>query len=164
MHKTRTAAAGVLLFAALTACGTTAAHAPASGRAAPLTARSAYQQMSRTVTSMGHSGAVTATNDPNYLLGRPGQYTSKITFTDSLVPAGDVTGAGPGDVERGGAIEVFANPGDAKTRAAYIRGVTRAMPAIAEYDYVHGTVLVRVSRYLTPKHAAEYEAVLARVS
>jgi hypothetical protein len=164
MHTTRSAAAGVLLAAALTACGTTAVHAPASGPAAPLTARTAYQQMSRTVTSMGRPGTVTATTDPNYLLGRPGEYTSKVTFTDSSVPAGDVAGAGPGDVERGGAIEVFAHPGDARTRAAYIRSVTRGMPALAEYDYVQGTVLVRVSRYLAPKRAAAYESAVARLS
>ncbi|MEU6146562.1 hypothetical protein ABZ848_40230 [Streptomyces sp. NPDC047081] len=69
---------------------------------------------------------VAAANDPNHLLGRPGQYTSKVTFTDSRIKAGDVSGTEKGAVERGGAV--------------------------------HGTVLVRVSHYLTPEQAAEYKA------
>lgn len=31
------------------------------------------------------------------------------------------------------------------------------MPALVEYDYVHATVLVRVSHYLTPAQAATYK-------
>lgn len=34
------------------------------------------------------------------------------------------------------------------------------MSALAEYDYVHDTVLVRVSHYLTPDQAAEYKAAV----
>jgi hypothetical protein len=33
--------------------------------------------------------------------------------------------------------------------------------SLAEYDYVHGSVLVRVSRYLTPEQAAQYESAAA---
>jgi hypothetical protein len=36
--------------------------------------------------------------------------------------------------------------------------VTKSLPALAEYDYVHGSVLVRVSHYLTPEQAAQYES------
>ncbi|MFJ5901556.1 hypothetical protein ACIQFZ_40810 [Streptomyces sp. NPDC093064] len=63
-------------------------------------------------------------------------------------------------MERGGAIEVFADPADAQARAKYIESVTKSMSTLAEYDYVHGTILVRVSHYLTPKQAAEYKAAL----
>jgi hypothetical protein len=45
-------------------------------------------------------------------------------------------------------VEVFADASDAKARAEYIQNVTKSMSALAEYDYVHGTVLVRVSHYL----------------
>ncbi|GED89282.1 hypothetical protein TNCT6_63670 [Streptomyces sp. 6-11-2] len=61
-------------------------------------------------------------------------------------------------VERGGAIEAFTSPEDAQARAQYIESVTKSMPTLAECDYVHGSILVRVSHYLTPKQAAEYEA------
>ncbi|WP_435841444.1 hypothetical protein [Streptomyces gardneri] len=101
------------------------------------------------------SGVVTEDNDPNNLLGRPNQYTSKITFTDSRIKAGDVTGADPGRVELGGAIEVFTTAADAQARADYIQKVTKGMPMLVEYDYVSGPVLLRVSRYLTPTQVAD---------
>ncbi|MFJ2719949.1 hypothetical protein [Streptomyces sp. NPDC087437] len=66
--------------------------------------------------------------------------------------------ADKGAVERGGAIEAFTSPEDAQARAQYIESVTKSMPTLAECDYVHGSILVRVSHYLTPKQAAEYEA------
>jgi hypothetical protein len=106
---------------------------------------------------------VTATNDPNHLLGRPSQYTSKVTFADTRIAAADVEGAEKGDVERGGALEVFADPSDAEARAKYIQAVTKSLPALSEYDYVHGTVLVRVSHYLTPTQAAEYKTAAERL-
>ncbi|GHE76355.1 hypothetical protein GCM10018782_57530 [Streptomyces griseoaurantiacus] len=104
------------------------------------------------------SGTVTAANDPNHLLGRPNQYTSKVTFTDARIKAADVSGTEKGAVERGGAIEVFANSSAAQARAKYIQAVTKSMSALAEYDYVHGAVLVRVSHFLTPDQAAAYKS------
>jgi hypothetical protein len=171
MHSTRTTAACLFLLAALSACGsqatgtstsTTDGRGPAKG--APSTARTVFQELSRSVGTATMTGTVTAADDPNHLLGRPHEYTSKVTFSDSFVAAGDVTGAGPGDIERGGAVEVFADAADAEARAQYIRGVTKSMPALAEYDYVRGRFLVRVSRYLTPERAALYGTAVARLS
>ncbi|MFJ6355359.1 hypothetical protein ACIQKB_38610 [Streptomyces sp. NPDC092046] len=124
----------------------------------PLAAGDVFTQLSAKVSTAKLSGVVTEDNDPNHLLGRPNQYTSKITFTDSRIKADDVTGSGPGSVERGGAIEVFATAADAQARADYIGKVTKGMPVLVEYDYVSGPVLVRVSRYLTPSQAADYKA------
>jgi hypothetical protein len=169
MHRTRTTAAGLLAAAALTACGSQVTHTTEAdarhpaGTSASLTARTAFEEISRTVRTATMTGTVTAANDPNQLLGRPDEYTSKVTFSDSFVPANAVTGAAPGDVERGGAVEVFADPADAEARAEYIRGVTRSTPALAEYDYVHGRVLVRVSRYVPPARAAAYRAAVDRL-
>ncbi|MFF4903086.1 hypothetical protein [Streptomyces sp. NPDC001068] len=123
----------------------------------PVTADTAFTQLSDAVTSAKLSGTVTAENDPNHLLGRPNQYTSKITFTDTRIKTSDVEGSDKGDVDRGGAIEVFADGAGAQARAEYIQTVTKSMPALSEYDYVHGTVLVRVSHYLTPTQAAGYK-------
>ncbi|MEU7058210.1 hypothetical protein [Streptomyces sp. NPDC046197] len=168
-NLTRTAVAAALL-AALTACSTNkpnpvphqvsngkaaASAAPAAGK--PVDASAAFTQISGKVSSAKLSGSVTADNDPNHLLGRPNQYTSKITFADSRIAATDVEGTDKGDVDRGGAIEAFASPADAQARAKYIQAVTKALSALSEYDYVHGTILVRVSHYLTPKQAAEYK-------
>ncbi|MFJ1652380.1 hypothetical protein ACIOC2_13370 [Streptomyces sp. NPDC088337] len=165
MDKTLTAALGTAaLLTALTACSnsTPTASAPAGNHGAaaskPLTADGALAQISTKVTSAELFGTITEENDPNHLLGRPNQYTSKVTFTDSRLKAADVVGAEEGAVERGGAVEVFADPVDAQARAKYIGSVTKSMPTLAEYDYVHGSILVRVSHYLTPAQAAEYKA------
>ncbi|MFD8420330.1 hypothetical protein [Streptomyces sp. NPDC059466] len=166
MNRTLAATAvTALLLGALTACnsgdnkadqGANGKDGGANGKA--LDAGAAFTELSGKVGSAKLSGTVTAENDPNKLLGRPNQYTSKITFSDSRISADDVTGTDKGDVSRGGAIEAFSSGADATARAEYIQAVTKGMPALSEYDYVHGTVVVRVSHYLTPKQAAVYKA------
>ncbi len=114
--------------------------------------------MSTTVPTANLTGTVTAENDPNHLLGRPHEYTSKVTFSDSWVPAVQVTGADPGDVERGGAIEAFANPADAEARAAYIRGVAESLrpwpsttTSTARYSYASPTTSPRSRPHSTSR-------------
>jgi hypothetical protein len=161
-----TTTCAALLLAALTACSSSSntdsankanndSVAPAADK--PLDASTAFTKLSAKVTTAKLSDVVTAANDGNHLLGRPGQYTSKVDFTDSRVQASDVAGTEKGDVSRGGSIEAFATAADAQTRVKYVETVTKSMPALAEYDYVHGTVLVRVSHYLTPAQAGEYK-------
>lgn len=163
MNRTLTATV-LLLCAGLTACSNDTSSTggktstPASATATqPLTATTAFNKIASTVKDAELSGTVTEANDPDHLLGRPNQYTSKVTFSDSRIKASDVEGTSKGDVSRGGEIEVFADPAAATARATYIQTVTKALPALAEYDYVHGTVVVRVSHYLTPTQAAAYK-------
>ncbi|MGV4980967.1 hypothetical protein ACVB8X_29570 [Streptomyces sp. NRAIS4] len=167
MRHTITTAAAAAALLLLSACSNSKSATstdnaakpakPAAAASGKLTARDAFTKLSGQVKAAKLSGTVTAENDPNRLLGRPGQYTSKVTFTDSRIKTSDVEGTKQGDVERGGAVEVFAGSSDAQSRAKYIQAVTKSMPALAEYDYVHGTVLVRVSHDLTPKQAAAYK-------
>ena len=172
MDKTLAATAlAAALLTGLTACsngtsnsGSSSSQKPSATASKPLTASTAFAAISGKVSSAKRSGTVTAENDPNHLLGRPNQYTSKVTFTDSRIKAADVTGTEKGDVERGGAIEVFGGPADAAARAKYIQAVTKSMPALTEYDYVHGTVVIRVSHYLTPAQAASYKTAAAHLS
>ncbi|WP_405966122.1 hypothetical protein OG613_01180 [Streptomyces sp. NBC_00015] len=173
MRRTLTSTTAAVLLFGLTACGndkpqhnttgdvsSSSSSSATSSSSESVTAREAFTGISASVNSAKLSGAVTAENDPNKLLGRPHQYTSKITFDDTRIPAADVSATDKGAVERGGAIEVFADAADAKARAEYIQTVTKSMPMLAEYDYVHGPVLVRVSHYLTPTQAAEYKAAV----
>lgn len=168
MRRTLTTTAAIaVLLAGLAACSSSpkpVADAKAGAASQPLTASSAFAKVTAAVPSAKLSGTVTAANDPNHLLGRPNQYTSKTTFADSRIEDADVSGTKQGDVERGGAIEVFGSPADAEARAKYIQAVTKSLPALAEYDYVHGAVLVRVSHYLTPAQAAGYEAAAGGLS
>lgn len=172
MRRTTLALLAATALAATAACSsssttdkdaTTAAAAPQSTAAntpgkpsAPVAAGDAaavLAKISAAVTSVKAGTAVTAESDPNHLLGRPGQYTSKVTFTDSRIKASDVEGESADSVARGGAIEVFATEADAKTRAGYIQGIVKGMPALMEYDYAKGPVVVRVSKLLTPDQA-----------
>ena len=176
MRKTLTfAAAATVLTASLAGCSSSdsrssngapvnaASPKVTAAQAKPLTAQVAFAKLSAAMSTTRLSGTVTADNDPNHLLGRPNQYTSKITFDDTRISADDVSGTDKGDVERGGAIEVFGSPADAQARAKYIRSVTKSMPMLTEYDYVHGSALVRVSHYLTPKQAADYKTAASNL-
>ncbi|MDI6712700.1 MAG: hypothetical protein QMD96_05620 [Anaerosomatales bacterium] len=95
-----------------------------------------------------------AENDPNKLLGRPGQYTEKVSWEDARLEQVD-----PEDPE-GGTVEVFARPEDLAARRSYLEQVTKAAPMFQQYMFEAGNVLMRVSFDLTPDQAKQYEAVL----
>lgn len=176
MRKTVIAVA-VAVLAALTACSSssdsndskpaasqTATGAPAAEAPAELTAESAFEEIAGKIGTAKLSTVFTESNDPNKLLGRPGQYTSKVAFADSRIAAADVEGLKEGDTARGGGIEVFETAEQAEKRAEYIERVTEGIPMLAEYHYVNGNVLVRVSHYLSPSQAADYEKATASLS
>lgn len=102
----------------------------------------------------------TADTDPNKLLGRPNGYTSKAAFADERAK----NGLGEeGDVALGGGVEVFEDADAAETRAEYIQGIGKSMPALGEYTYTAGNVLLRVSKELNPDDAAAYQQALAEI-
>jgi hypothetical protein len=168
-----TAVAAVALTA--TACTTAssnstaapAANTPATASSAPpkaappKDANTVLAALLKAVPTAKAGTVITEANDGNHLIGRPGQYTSKVTFTDSRIKAGDVLGNDPTDVGFGGSVEVFANAKDAKARADYIQAIVKSMPALLEYDYAHGNVVVRVSHLLPPSQAGEYDKAAA---
>lgn len=176
-HHTATAAVGLLLAAALTACGggsssnKPAADVSSTGPVTGIktitgskpTAATAWTTIHKAVPSSKFTLTVTEANDGNHLLGRPHQYTSAMKFSDSRVKASDVAGDEKDDVSRGGGIEVFANHGDAQARADYIQAIVKASPIFAEYDYVSGNVVIRVSHYLTPAQAAGYKTAAEKL-
>ena len=97
---------------------------------------------------------------PQPAAGRPNGYTSKIAFADSRISKADTDGTQKDAIERGGSIEVFPDADLAKGRAEYIQGVLKNSGLGAEYDYVHGPVLVRVTGNLSPSKAQDYERAL----
>ncbi|MER6778443.1 MULTISPECIES: hypothetical protein [unclassified Streptomyces] len=174
MNRAITAAAAVtaaVLLAGCSAASTTpkTVSSGQAGQPAPTAAPSkatadaagAFTAIAAAVPSAKLGTTVTAENDPNHLLGRPNGYTSKITFTDSRIPAEQTEGHEPDDLELGGSIEVFPTAAGAKARADYIQAAGKAMPALGEYDYVHGTAVIRLSQLLTPAQAADYEKAAA---
>jgi hypothetical protein len=75
----------------------------------------------------------TSASDPNSLLGRPGEYTSKTEWEDLRYPLGD-------DAADCG-VEVFPNASLAKKRAAYIQSLMGGLLG-TEHDYLAGPVLL----------------------
>lgn len=100
----------------------------------------------------------TADTDPNKLLGRPGQYLAKANWHDSRLPAPSA----PDDpqVSDGGGVEIYADNAGAQARADYIQGLGKKMPMLAEYDYVKGPLIMRLSKSLTPAQSADYKKML----
>lgn len=148
-------AAGCLLASCSSADSSTAAPAPAAA-----TADQVIGTLAAKIPTVKLVKTYTAEDDRNHLLGRPNGYTSRSAFSDSRVPADQLNGVAPDDTDRGGSVEVFPDEAGAKGRADYIQAVTKSFPAAAEYDYVAGPVLVRVSHLLTPDQAKEYQAAV----
>lgn len=107
-------------------------------------------------------GAVTvytAESDTNHLLGRPGQYVAKASWSDArLDPPRDPSKVEVGD---GGGVEIFATTADRDARERYVEAIAKNGPLLSEYDYPIGSLaLLRVSHILTPDQARVYQAAL----
>lgn len=136
----------------LSACG------GGSDQKAERTPDTVLQSLKAAGLPIGQSLSYTADNDPNKLLGRPGQYTGKLMFVDTRI-----TDAAPGfEVANGGSIEVFDSATEAKKRADYIKAVTEGVSFLTEYSYQDGPVLLRLSKSLTPDQAKAYETALKK--
>jgi len=64
------------------------------------------------------------------------------------------------DIDGGGSVETFGSKGDAKKRYDYVHSISSSGAIFAEYEYLHDTVLLRLSHYLRPKQAAGYDRAL----
>ena len=92
-------------------------------------------------------------NDPEKLLGRPGQYTSRTNFHDDRVFSLELFGIG---VQAGGAVEVFNTKDEATKRKTYLETLAKTVPLLNEYDYQNENVILRLSRSLQPDQAKAY--------
>lgn len=172
-------AVGLLAVGALiSACGSNASPTPAVTVTATVTA-APEAAPSPTATTTPTPAAVTATGivdalvaaglpvtavvaqtestDPNSLLGRPRQYTERVSFD---VPGGE-TAAAVGDTDRGGVVELWLSPAEAQARADYIQSVLKGNAMLgAEYDYVHGSALLRLTGKVLPSVAEPFQVAL----
>ena len=89
----------------------------------------------------------------------PSRPRSAAVFRDSRL---DVLIPGRYSVEDGGAVEVFATADRARERRAYIEGLAQ-LPLMGEHSYVNGPAVLRLSRFMTPVMAAEYEAAFGAI-
>jgi hypothetical protein len=156
----RAAVIGVLMFAA--ACGG-GGDENGDGDAVSLDAEGVVLALAEAGLPVELTVVYTEESDPNNRLGRPGGYTSKAAFVDTRIDDDEVTDSSEGSIEAGGGVEVFAEAEDAEDRSEYIQSITEEVQLLAEYNYVEGPILLRLSRQLTPTQAEEYEAALAAV-
>ncbi len=94
------------------------------------------------------------TTDPNELLGRPGQYTSKCDFAITTIETGDESNPFCATVE------VFENENDAKSRYDYISGIYESMPMLQEYMYMNANVILRMDFDVLPSEEKIYEELV----
>jgi hypothetical protein len=147
-----------------TALLTVAACGNPTHSASHLNAQQVVTQLAQHIPTVTPSGVYTADTDPNHLLGRPGGYLSKASFTDTRISSPSLAGDPAGAVERGGSVETYADAAEARNRMVYIQGIAKSNPMFGEYDYTAGPSLIRVSRLLTPQQAADYQSAAQRIT
>jgi hypothetical protein len=108
---------------------------------------------------IGDQLVCTDDNDPDQLMGRPGQYTSKANFVDTTEQENMKV-----EILHGGTVEVFDNNVDAKNRFNYISKIAKSSPVFDEYDFVQGKILLRLSKNLPSNHAKKYEDTLKKIA
>lgn len=124
-------------------------------------AKSVFRQLKAAGLPLGKLVVYTTSTDPNHQLGRPTGYRSKVAFVDRRIKASEVLYTKSGDIARGGGIEVFKDASGAHARKKYLKAIMKAAPILGgEYDYIVGTVLVRVSDLLTPSQARHYRQAI----
>jgi hypothetical protein len=160
--------AAVLLGAVAAGCGgpdelppaptTTTRPGPATIRAADLVKAFAGLPLTQT-------RCYTQADDPNSLLGRPGQYVDRCAWHDRRIhdPFPQVTEADGPPTAIGGSIELFAGHADAAEREQYLADFGELTP---EWHWIlpderSGIVLLRVSKGLTRAQAGAYRDALA---
>jgi len=155
---------GLLIFA-LAGCGGDITDDATTDEAAKIdvttmTAGDIMMQFQDAGFPLGEIVVYTEDTDTNSLLGRPDQYTSKASFSDSRIEQPEASIEGEDAVMIGGTVEVFENADDATARKEYIESVTSGMSVLVQYMYQYENVLIRIDGDLTPTQAAQYEAGL----
>lgn len=141
--------------------GLTAATGSASAQSHDSDASAVVARLVKAGLPITAVAVVTAEEDGNHLLGRPGGYTSKTTFTDTRIDPSKAKDDEPGAVDLGGAVEFYPDADGAKARADYIAKAHKMAPITGtEYIYVSGTAVLRLSQALTPQQAEAYHKAL----
>jgi len=96
--------------------------------------------------------------DTNNLLGRPGQYASKVFFHDARHPKTPDSGD-----EFKGTVEMFKTSEEAQKRHDYIAEVTSGMPMLLQYQFLHGNALLRLPKAFTPSETEVYKLSLEKI-
>lgn len=132
------------------------------------TAEDIISKMKEKNINIGKIVVYNSETDLNKLLGRPGQYTSKITFEDKRLEQinlnldKELSTEAERNEPIGGTIEVFNNERDMQTRKEYIERFSTTS-TFSQYVYSKENVLLRIDEKLTPTQAKEYETIFNEI-
>jgi hypothetical protein len=120
---------------------------------APLTAEAVVASLRGSGLPVTEVREFTAESDPNKLLGRPGQYTLKVSWQDTRA-------AGEG---QDATVEVFATAEALAQRKAYTKAIADTGGFFAQYIETNDgrLALLRLPHQLTPEQAKPYRDWLA---
>lgn len=131
-----------------------------------LNAEEIVNRMKNENSNIGNVVVYTEDTDLNKLLGRPGQYTSKVGFEDKRLEQVNANNEFLTEEERreptGGSVEVFDNENDMLNRKRYIESFS-SNPMFSQYVYSKGNALLRIDGKVTPSQAKEYEEVFNKI-
>lgn len=99
----------------------------------------------------------TSKTDPNGLLGKTNQYTSKVNFADTRLS--QYSSSDPA----GGSIEVFKTKSDATKRKKYIESIMSGVSFLKEYIYQYDNVLLRLDYDLTSSQVKVYKTAFSNM-
>lgn len=144
-----------------TPTATTEVQEPQEKRKTDLTAEDIIMEMKKRNSNIEQVNVFNEQTDPNQLLGRPNEYTSKIDFKDFRINDEELEQEGLNMV--GGTIEVFQNETDLTTRRKYIEDMyvmyADFLNTTKEYFVQRGNALMRITYKLTPEQEKEYEDI-----
>jgi len=147
---------GMLLCLCLVGCSSTATITT------KLAAAQICEQMQKDGLPITHVFAYMADNDTNKLLGKPNQYTSKVSFVDNRYSGDYDEASKESDFEAAGfsyigTIEVFDNKDDMQKRYDYVNGFIKQGGIWVQYIYNTDTAILRLDTDLTSDQAKEYQ-------
>jgi hypothetical protein len=139
-----------------------AGSGPTPGAPVTITAAGLMDKLKKSALPITQARCYTQADDPNNLLGRPGQYVDRCAWHDKRIqdPFPEVTEEDGPPTAIGGSIELFEHPGDAVKRASYLKSFDAFSPERHWVVPRGGIVLLRVSRQLTRAQAAIYHDTL----
>jgi hypothetical protein len=105
---------------------------------------------------------MTENNDVNNLIGRPGQYDAGVFLASKAM--GCTSDYNELDTACGAKLERWPTPAAAKARMKDIQKKLRTYGLGAEWDYLGGRVLLRVSGDIKPSLATKYETAFHAAS
>ena len=144
----------------------TPSPSPSTSKTPPLSATSddpheVAVSLKDQIPEIGAVVKITEDNDANNLIGRPGQYDAATFMQDKRLPCTAQDQYDDLSIDCGAKVERWASNKDAVARTADIQQKLKDYGLGAEYDYVRGGLVLRISGDIKPSEAKKYTSAFA---